>query len=82
MSVSGRSKPGEFHLKAHDFSKLGYSHGTHWRPKRLRSYFKGRDALLTKMDIPSNFSQPNGCDIIYREGKLMPEIFREYAALK
>jgi len=34
------------------------------------------------MDIPSNFWPPNGCDIIYREGKWMPEIFMEYAALK
>jgi len=34
------------------------------------------------MDIPSNFSQPNGWDIICREGKLMPEIFTEYAILK
>jgi len=34
------------------------------------------------MEIPSNFSQPNGCDIIYREDRLMPEIFMEYAALK
>jgi len=34
------------------------------------------------MDIPNDFSQPNGCDIIYREGKQMPQIFMEYAALK
>jgi hypothetical protein len=33
------------------------------------------------MDIPNNFSQPNGCDIIYREVKPMPEIFMGYAAL-
>lgn len=43
---------------------------------------KGKDAFLTKMDIPSNFSQPSGCDIMYREDRLMPEIFMEYAALK
>jgi len=48
----------------------------------MRSPSKGKDAFLTRMGIPNDFSQPNGCDIIYRQGKLMPDIFMEYAALK
>jgi len=54
---------------------------TYWRSKCLRSSSENKDVSLARMDIPNNFSQPNGCDIIYREGKLMPEILMEYAAL-
>jgi len=32
-----------------------------------------KDAFLTKMDIPNNFLQPDGCDIISRKGKLRPK---------
>ncbi len=54
----------------------------HRRPKILSFPSNGKDAFLVRLDIPNNFSQPNGCDIIYREVKPMPEIFTEHAILK
>jgi len=47
---------------------------THWQPKRLRSPSKDKDPFLARMEIPNDFSPPNGCDIISREDRLRPQI--------
>jgi hypothetical protein len=72
MPFTNRSKPGEFHLKTHDFCELVDSHVI-TGAKNPKSPFSVNDVILVGRDIANDLSLPNGWDIS-RGGKLMPKI--------
>jgi len=59
-----------------DMSRLPKVHkATH--PQAAQEHLislSGQGRILARMDIPNNFSQPDGWDIISRGDKLRPEI--------